>query len=122
MSDISKQLSLRPVLAEDLAGLDAAAKADAHCVMYPTHVARVGGEIAGYASALNTPLLNCWLSSKVLNPRASLMLLQMGEALCADKGARTVVVPCAAESPFNPLMEKMGFAKLGATVLYVKKL
>jgi len=99
-----------------------AAAQDNHTVIAPTHVVTKGGQIVGYGSLGGMPTLHVWLDSKQVHAVESLRLLETIEAVAASQGVRTVLMPCAEESPFAMHMERMGFTKLGATVLYVKNL
>jgi len=114
---------VRPIVtAEEVEALKRAAAADGHQVLCPTHVVRVGGEIVGYGSICATPVVNVWLDSKRVKRRESLMLLSLCENLARDRRIASIVMPCAAASPFSPVMGALGFVRLGETVLWAKKL
>lgn len=98
-----------------------AAKSDNHIVLFPTHAVWKGGEIVGYGSINNTPMVNVWLHSKRIAPRDSIQLLGIAEALASSQGLKHIVMPCADTSPFFPMMEKLGFERLGFTSLNVKR-
>ena len=101
--------------------LNAAARADNHIALFPTHAVWKGGKIVGYGSINATPMVNVWLSSKDLGPRDSVQLLGVAEALASNAGLSQIIMPCADSSPFFPMMEKLGFTRLGFTSLNVKK-
>ena len=105
-----------------LATLAAAAQRDNHVVLFPTHVFVKSGEIVGYGSVAAMPILNFWADSAKLGPADSLRMIEQGEAVSSHHGLRTVIVPCAENSPFAVHMERLGYTKLGTTVLYRKEL
>tara|TARA_R100000808_G_scaffold99_4_gene760 strand:+ start:907 stop:1287 length:381 start_codon:yes stop_codon:yes gene_type:complete len=98
------------------------AEADDDSLFYPSHYAVHDGEIVG-AFSLVTPV-SCWWMSKKKGTR--LMSLQMWnalEALHADQGNMTFVMPCTHDSPYFKLMEKPGgFQKLGEPVQWFYKI
>ena len=98
------------------------AKADDHLVLFPSHVVCKNGKIVGYGSINKTPIVNVWLSSKEIGPRDSMQLLSIAESIASSNGLDQIIMPCAEKSPFFPLMERMGFTRLGFTSLNVKSL
>lgn len=100
--------------------LHAAAAADNHAVLNPTHVVLKGEAIVGYGSLAGLPTLHLWVDSKRVNAMESMRLLETTEVLLAEGGCRAVCVPCSEESPFYAHMERLGYTKLGRTVLFVK--
>lgn len=107
---------------QEFAALQTVAAADSHVVIGPSHLITRGGEILGYASLGRVPTLHVWLDSKHASAGDTLRMLETAEALLADKGVGLVIMPCAEESPFTPHMERLGFQKLGTTVLWAKQL
>lgn len=107
---------------ERLQALVQAAAADHHQVVAPTHAVIKGETIVGYASMAGLPTMHVWLDSTRVHAGESLRLLETALAVMADKGVRAVCVPCGTESPFAAHMERLGFTKLGPTVLYVRSL
>ena len=125
--DTITQLPLWPVVRPlsnqaELEELQAAADRDKHQVLFPTHIVRKAGEIVGYASVCAAPIMFVWLDSKRVKTRETLMLLALGENLARAKGVQILLMPCAEDSPFSPLMTGMGFEIVGKTVLYAKKM
>ena len=102
--------------------LSRAAAADNHTVLGPTHVVLRDGEVVGYCSAGGLPTVHVWLDSKQVHAAESLRLLETLEAILSDNGVRAILMPCDGNSPFSSHMERLGFTKLGTTVLYVKTL
>jgi hypothetical protein len=101
--------------------LVANAKTDDHVVLFPTHAVWKGGEIVGYGSINATPIVNVWLHSEKIGPRDSVQLLGVAEALATTQGLKQIIMPCAENSPFYPMMDKLGFHRLGFTSLNVKQ-
>jgi len=115
-------IRVRPLKTQaEFDALDQAAKADNHIALYPTHAVWKSGEIIGYGSINATPMVNVWLHSQKLGPRDSVQLLGVAEALAANAGLSQIIMPCAQNSPFFPMMEKLGFSRLGFTSLNVKR-
>jgi hypothetical protein len=108
---------------ERLKELVAAAKADEHDVVNPTHAAYVRGKPVGYASIETVAMMTLWMHS-ASRPRESVQLLNQAENAAAQMGYGVVVVPCAADSPFYPMLDgRLGYAKPGAErALFVKNL
>lgn len=107
---------------EELDRLVEAAKADAHRVVLATHVVEKDGEIVGYGSINAAPTINLWLDSKKVKPLDSIRLLHRLTDGLSFTGARHVLMPCADNSPFAPIMPQLGFEPLGHTTLYLKGL
>ena len=118
----SKLLPFRPQSQAELDALVNQAAADRHCVLAPTHIMVKGDELLGYLSLGALPVVHAWFDSHHKHALDSLKMIEMGEAIFADKGVRQYAVACAAESPFSQHMERMGFKKLGTTVLWTKQL
>lgn len=97
---------------------------DKHGVFAPTHPIRmgVGGELAGYFSVGAVPLVLAHLSTQDLSSRDSFNLINNVENLVALNNYTAVCFPVPRQSPFHPLMEKMGFLNLGEYDLFLKNL
>ena len=106
----------------DLVELKAAAAADAHEVICPTHIVRKSGELVGYFSILAAPTAYVWLDSKRVRPRDSFSLLNTATNIAIGIGNPDfLVVGCDSGSPFASLMPSMGYVHTMNTHLYVKK-
>lgn len=99
-----------------------AAACDQHCVIAPSHVMVKGEKLLGYLSLGALPNVHAWFDSKHPHALDSLKMIETGEAILRDKGVQAYSLLCAEESPFTPHLERLGFSKLGATVLYLKRL
>lgn len=116
-------LNIRRVASkEEVAELVEAAKLDNHALMFPSHIIRKGGRIAGYFSINRTPIINVWLSTTELKARDTVNLFGSMEMLAAESGLTKIIMPCAETSPLYPLMPHMGFANLGKTTINFKNL
>jgi len=107
---------------QDLLRVEEAAARDSHRVVGATHLIEKDGLVVGYASLGGVPLVNVWLDSQRVSPRESVSLLNLGENLLAAQGSAAVLMPCAEQSPFSPLMGRLGYERLGPTTLYMKGL
>lgn len=112
---------IMPLRAEDVKPLKEVAKADNHTLLFPTHVIRRSGEVVGYCSMGGMPILNTWVHSERVRARESAMLLNVAENVMRATGSKAVVTPCSADSPFFPLMEKLGYSRMGQTTLNLKR-
>lgn len=106
----------------ELEELKERAAEDQHRVVLATHLVRKDGKIVGYGSIAPAPIVNVWLDSKRVEAIESARLLRRLTDGLSFSGARHVLMPCADSSPFYPVMEKLGFERLGPTVLHVKGL
>lgn len=100
--------------------LIAAAQADQHMVLNPTHVMLKGGKIVGYLSLNGLPMVHCWFDSQNKHALDSLKMMEHGVTAFRERGVRDFTVACADNSPFSPHMERLGFKKLGTTTLWRK--
>ena len=48
--------------------------------------------------------------------------IEHGETLFREQGVRTYGLCCAADSPFTPHLERLGFRRRGTTVFWEKNL
>lgn len=99
-----------------------AAAQDQHLVIAPTHVMLRGEEIIGYLSLGALPVVQAWFDSKSGHVLDSLKMIEMGEAIFDSQGVKQFAIGVTEESPFAPHMERLGFTKLGSTVLWHKTL
>lgn len=102
--------------------LQAAAAEDKHAVVAPTHIMMKGEKILGYLSLGGLPIVHAWFDTKHPHALDSLKMIETGEAIFAHGGVNAYGVLCAEDSPFARHMERMGFHKLGTTVLYLKNI
>lgn len=100
--------------------LEHAAAEDDHIVIDPTHVIHKGGEIVGYISA--RPTVHWWMHTKKCGPRDSLAVMHALETLLRERGHEEYVILCATNSPYHPLMTRLGYQHLGATHAYKRTL
>jgi hypothetical protein len=121
-TDRTPGLVTRPIRNQaELKALVEAAAGDNHVPLFPTHLVWRGGEIVGYLSLLNTPVVNYWSHSQKMRGRESLEFIRWAEAMAACQVPQ-IIVPCAVDSPFFKLMPEMGYTLVGHTAFFVKKL
>lgn len=113
---------IRPCRQGDLAALDAAAKADNHIVVAPTHLVLKDNQIAGYVSLGAIPMVLVWMDTKQAKVRDSICLLNFIENMAVNGGAKHLSLPCVTSSPFRPFMERVGFVSCGQHDLLIKPL
>lgn len=94
---------------------------DNHITLAPTHLVMKGERVVGYASMGGLPTLNVWMDSQRTHAMDSVRMLEHAEVALREKGVRHFLMPCAENSPFAPHMERLGFRRLGPTVLYIKE-
>lgn len=107
---------------DTLKRLQAAAANDQHMVIAPTHLMVRGDKIIGYLSLNGLPVVQCWFDRQAGHASDSLKMIEHGETIFREQGVGAYAVACAPESPFTPHMERMGFTKLGSTVLWAKQI
>jgi hypothetical protein len=101
--------------------LSAAAAADGHGVLDPTHVVRKSGEIVGYLGVFATPVVTMWLHSGKVDYMDSLGLWGRFNSDLKELGVRRYVVPCSARSPFHRILPRLGCREWISGSLFVKE-
>lgn len=114
--------TIQPLHPEDIPVLQAAAAADRHGVLYPSDGVWKDGQLVGYASICTTPIVHVWLDSRRVTAIDSVRLLAQLDARLRAQGMSSYLMPCAKTSPFSPCMRRLGFVRLGETVLFDKNL
>lgn len=112
---------VRPIQQTDLELLTKAANADAHIVIYPTHLITRENKIVGYFS-IKPPYCTVWCSTKDITARDSVHLMGILDALVAQSGFADYIMLCANDSNYAPVLNKLGFTAMGGAVLGYKKL
>jgi len=112
---------VRPILPRDIEPLQKAALADAHILIYPTHLVTRDDKIVGYFS-IKPPYATVWCSTKDITARDSVHLMGVLDALAAQMGCVDYIMFCANDSNYAPVLHKLGFSNLGSAVLGYKKL
>jgi hypothetical protein len=122
----SERAQLRPIRPDELPALKAAAAADLHEIIAPTHVVvkRLAGdeEIVGYASIGVIHVLNTWVCRGKVTARESVTLLRECETILKAKGAPVACLPVEPNSPFKPFVAKLGYTHFGWSGYNLKKL
>lgn len=117
----ARNVHLKLMAPADELALRAAAGADGHVVVAPTHVVDRRGEIVGYASIGSARMFFAWLDSQKLGAIESFAAWREAEQLLAKGGGGPVILPCTETSPLRPFVEKMGYQRLGEATLFVKQ-
>lgn len=99
----------------------AAAAADAHKCIAPTHAMMKGEHIIGYLSLAGMPVVQAWFDSKNPHVLDSLKMIEHGETAMAEQGAHTYMVAVSEQSRFRPHMERLGFQPVMQTTLWIKR-
>ena len=99
----------------------AAAAADNHKCIAPTHAMLKGDQIIGYLSLGGMPVVQSWFDSKNPHVLDSLKMIEHGETAIAEAGANTYMVAVSEQSPFRPHMERLGFTPVMQTTLWIKR-
>lgn len=106
----------------ELRALIELASGDHHMIFAPTHLIRRGEELLGYVSLGGATVLNAWVDSRRVSARESLFALNVVENLAAASGVKRLLLPVAENSPFFPLVGRLGYAALGKATLNWKEL
>jgi hypothetical protein len=119
----AKELRVRPFVAErDALALAAAAQADQHRPLSPTHVIERGEEIVGYFGINSLPLYRLWFHSEKLKASDSTRLLFMIENHYRMAGVGMVATVCNTRSPFYPVAARLGYLEAAGDRLFLKGL
>jgi hypothetical protein len=118
-----RELKVRPYRAEaDHLALAAAARADDHVPLNPTHVIEHDGEIVGYFGVNSLPLYRLWFHSEKIHAGASTRLLFMIENHFRMAGVGLVATVINEHSPFYPAAPRGGYLECLGDRLFLKQL
>lgn len=106
----------------ELQELILAASEDHHDVIFPSHTFRKNNELIGYAGIFSTPVLMWWMDSKKGKARDTLEMLKEVENLARAKQVKRYVTICSENSPYFKHMNRLGYSKLGKTVMFQKEI
>ena len=87
----------------------------------PTHYVEKAGDVVGSLSVGGLPLFSYWCDPGKVNSRDSYQILQQGEAVASDRQLGAVAMFCEYDSPYVPLLDRMGFQELMRGGLYLKE-
>lgn len=114
-------MNFRPIRSrEEYERLTAAARADGHGALYPTWCMEKDGELVGAASLPWSPTVYCWAHTQKISALESVRALRQCEAAVATHGYSSLIVPCMPNSPFFPVMERLGYQDLGQAHFFHK--
>jgi hypothetical protein len=119
----ARELKVRPYHPEhDATALEAAAAADAHGPLNPTHVIERHGEIIGYFGVNSLPLFRLWFHSAKMKAGDSTRLLFMMENHYRMAGVDVLGTIINTTSPFYPVAARGGYVENLGDRLFLKEL
>jgi len=79
-----------------------------HEVLQPTHMVVKDGEVIG-AFSIQVSCASWWMNEGKAKNRDSLQAFQGMEAIMADRGITSYIMPCEKKSTYWELMQRMGY-------------
>lgn len=118
---MKSNIKIEPFNPKDWDELVKNAAADEHSGVYcPTHVSKLDGEIVGYLSIAQLPVVLCWQHREKVKVMDSLKLIHYIQG--ALSGYKFHLIPCDPVSPYNTLLERESYVKYTKPVhLYVNQ-
>lgn len=116
-SHILKRIGNRDEITE----LHKLAAAENHLIISPSHLFEKNKEIVGYCSIGAMPLVMSFFSSS-LQVRDSIKFIDLAEVHMRALGQKYYFTTCFENSPFFPVMSKLGFKEIGQTHLFSKEI
>lgn len=117
-------VSLHPIRhVQQQIAVEQAAAADSHTLLSPTHAVKKDGKIIGYVSILAMPIVHAWMDRESATVRDTLATQAQIEAIVRDRGVNQYYMPCQENSPYFPVLRKLGMTDLGGSAhLFHRKL
>jgi len=106
---------------EQMLAVQAAAEADDHTMLYPTHYVEKDGEIVGAWCINSVPTLHTWSHTEKMTAFDSIKLMPVADAIMQDRGTPTYITFVATHSPYFDKMGKLGFIGPQPTNLFLKE-
>jgi hypothetical protein len=100
--------------------VQAAAQADGHVLIAPSHAILKDGKILGSLSMIPTAMI--WMHTKDAKARDTLELQSFIENHFSANGGTAMCLPCTKESPYFSVLSKLGYVDIGQFNLFVKGL
>lgn len=113
------EITVLPMQLAEFPAVAAAAAADGHILIHPTHVVKRGNEIVGYGSLGAVRMMFAWLDSKKLSGPESFRAWRQAETELKRMGG-PIALPCTADSPLLPFVERMGYRGIFNARVHVK--
>ncbi len=104
------------------AGLIAAAQADGHTVILPSHVICRAGELQGYLSLGAATFIMPWFDTRKMKSRDTIQIINTAENVLRVSGRAWALAPFPKDSPLHPMMTSLGYQNVGTYDLGLKKL
>ncbi len=121
----NRQRWVRPARPEDLPTLAAAAAADAHALVAPSHVFEKDGQIVGGISLGRVVLAMPWFHTTKCKVRDTLYFINQSENLAASlmppDSNGLLCVPFVPASPLHPYIAELGYSHAVPVTLTFKK-
>lgn len=106
------EITVHPITPDLVRAMNEANAADhGHCAPFATHVFVKDGQVVG-AVALFAQCLTFWAQSTKLSKREAVTMAQQAR----DMGLKYLpnfLIACSPDSPYQPLMEGLGFRRVG---------
>ena len=99
--------------AEEYRAAVAAAAADQHELYAPTHTFQRDGEIVGAVSLASCVLAMPWFHTAKMGRRESFSVINAMQNTLRMQKVGHVCIPVGPQSPFNKVMQPLGFTSLG---------
>jgi len=87
-------------------------------IVAPTHIIRKDSAIVGHWAINSIPVVQAWHDDGLIN-RDSYYLINTLQTLLDDRGINRHMIALSKESPYNPLMQRVGYTLAGNANLYI---
>ena len=107
---------------EDLkkfATIQKAAHEDGHSILYATHYIEQEDEIIGAFSVIS-PTVYWWMHTEKVKGRDSYKIGKFMSEILTESGSGIHYAPIQPDSPYYPLMEKLGYKSIGNWEIFYK--
>jgi hypothetical protein len=119
---MSKTIIRPPREKEKFDELLARAAEDKAFVYYPTHIIEKDGEVIGFFSIGANPVILAHFDRQKCSAKDTIKAIEIGENFMRALGHKNYTLLCETESPFYPLLEKMGYKNIMPTNMMSKNL
>ena len=106
--------------ADQAAAVGAAARAEGHGLLWPTHSIWQAGRPVGYMSLGRLPVLTGWVS-RTVDDAATQTLWREAERMMWAMGAPGWVMPTTRDCRFGPFMAQFGYARGKLARMWLKE-
>ena len=114
-------VTISPISAAELPELIALAAEDNHPVCLPTHIFKKDGQIVGYYSI--AACTHAWLDTRKVNAVDTFRhVFPSGRNLMRSLGHRVHWHLCGEDSKLEPYMDRLGYDRIGKSIVFSQKL